>query len=388
MATMKPGIFCPEESRAKVEFIVPWTPNEIDRTGDVALRYIWKNHDYMRKATHQLLLHYDTETTSLKSIGDVIAIGCTMQVMYEREIDNRIDIKTLGHFHTYVYTPRPVPQDSFEVHGISNEILERNGLSKKSKKQPIRAPDMKTAIARLMEWVKWVKLVPEDIHVKKTIKGKTFDVLSVQEDTVYLSGHNIIGYDNVMMASNLPRYGLNFKTLMFKMRVNGVLDTLKLARAWKIYLSDYEFPRYSNCNENPQTTGTDYCWRLEKWYLQWTGRPVTNAHDALYDCRMLSELFQCDVFKKYFTINRMSKVLWTVDKAYKRSLEGLSIQEENMLWHIDGDAHIPYVQRKFDLDASVIVKGVCVNCASIVDKAMKHKCEFPKGYVEPDEDMD
>jgi hypothetical protein len=386
------------------EWLVPRHEDLEKRTGTIACKFPF-SEDLIKDGPYSLFAFYDTETTGFDfESEDIISIACIMMLSYRVCCNDVYKWKfiEIGRFHTYIFTAKPIPVDAFRIHGISNEILARNGAKTFEDSSP--APLLHEAIELWARWIKWMKIVPEDRYkrVHRTVKDKSsFVRVKVQnEDTVYLGGHNSWRFDDPMLYCNMSRvvpamepwmkkHGyegeFDMEVWMRHCKVAGSFDTLKLVRTWasKPIMPVEMKPRLPDTNEELVDFGK-VCWKLGHFYRRWTGQPVENAHDALYDCWMLSQIWQTDMTTQMFDRIEFLKLLYSLSKMVDNSISQMSIKTIRRINKIKADAHLPSYDDESGSHPE-IEGDMCLYCCSFVAKKDEdnHRCDAPKIYRAP-----
>ena len=118
---------------------------------------------------------FDTETTGLNPSGGdkVVEIGCVEMVN---------GVRTGNNFHEYINPRRPMPEQAFRVHGISEEFL---------KDKPIFAH----IADKFLEYIDGAKLIAH--NAKFDMKFLNFELQLINRDP--------ISYDNVIDSLAIAR---------------------------------------------------------------------------------------------------------------------------------------------------------------------------------------
>ncbi len=119
---------------------------------------------------------FDTETTGLNPSGGdkVVEIGCVEMIN---------GVRTGNNFHEYINPRRPMPEEAFRVHGISEEFL---------KDKPIFAH----IADKFLEYIDGAKLIAH--NAKFDMKFLNFELQLINRDPI--SFDNVI--DSLVIARN------------------------------------------------------------------------------------------------------------------------------------------------------------------------------------------
>jgi DNA polymerase III epsilon subunit-like protein len=139
------------------------------------------------KTTPDRIVFIDFETTGLNPFkDDIIEIAA---------IDNQ------GHsYQTLVKTDRKIPQESSVIHGITNEMVEKDGC------------DMVTALEQLMRFINGYK--------------------TMLTRASYLVGHNICNFDIQFLHSSLDKCNQKYNTKYELSKDVRILDTMRMSQCF------------------------------------------------------------------------------------------------------------------------------------------------------------
>lgn len=347
--------------RKTTEHLFKFEPDKSRRTKLVACKFPLPNN--VDKHTAQLFMSWDLETTGVDVNKDkIISIGAVISVGWRGTKHGSVStyFAKVGYFHTFVYTDTIIPDDAFKVHGISNEILNRNGVPP----GPViatPAPDLDEAVELWTKWIQWCKMSPNM--------------------SIFWGGHNVRGFDNPILYMCMHRVGIDLEKWMHKVKIVSGYDTYRLFRAWdnKDKVADEKRPRYSDTNEKLGEGKVTY--KLGWVFRRWTGQAIGNAHDALYDCIMIAEIFETDTFTNCFHVTDFNnKHLWNNDKTLHEISSKIALKNKRMIAKVAETAHLPPTQTKFGLNP-ILVENVCVNCTTLIQgNAHLHRCNIPRAF--------
>ena len=216
---------------------------------------------------------YDTEATDKDpASSDIIAFACILcRITAEGEWVE------IGRFNSLVYTTKRIsPGASENAHGIYQKDLEGEDPLPK-------------VMDRLVDWFE--RMTPPDARI-------TF------------MGHNIKGYDNIIMFTNFVQRGMDLDEFFRKIRCVGFEDTLQIIRiAYKDVPKKF---RPKKLDKKGKVTDTA-SFALGGCFKFFTGKDPVGAHDALEDCLFLFHIFNTPEWKKMVPRSLMSRYFFNRD---------------------------------------------------------------------------
>jgi DNA polymerase III epsilon subunit-like protein len=266
---------------------------------------------------------YDFETTSASAMRDrIISIGA---VLFRYSFDGVLH--RVSEFTTLVHTTHKISPGAIAIHGITPAHLEN-------------APPLSLALTRWSEWVQ--KHVPDS------------------RSNVFLMGHNINNFDNLMLYCNCVKDDIDLDTMMRSMRICASIDTLVLFRKVFNALPEEVKPR-------DRVTGK-VSYRLGCCFEHFCDRPPDNAHDALADCNFIVDILSSEKASKYVryatlvgAATKIDRVLWDVRA---RCGIAFSQHEQVQLRRSLGAPEQPPVQVAPAVSACAQTSHVCLACMS------------------------
>lgn len=211
-------------------------------------------------------LFWDVESTGRRPTkDDIISLGGVLaQLAPDKHTLIQVDT-----FHSYVNTPKIIPDDAIAVHHITQSMLQGQ-------------PDFPTVVTNFTAWL--TKHQPEPLS------------------RLIWVAHNGRTFDEIMLYCNMVMHRLPIDQLFQKTKTFGFLDSLRYLRSLLKKPGDQPFDQ--------QTKRISYA--LKHCYTSFCstdGSCFENAHDALADSQALFDVF-CS--HKISTMIRFSEMLKAV----------------------------------------------------------------------------